>query len=151
MRQLVWDFTKPLSVQASDITGVGCIFSVRAANRYSCRHTNLKSTGMLIHWQPGIRGTYGFAAAALNGPCRIYTVLTRRALKKHTQVLFCIGIGSRVPLGRVVFVVCFVPVDAGLQPADFGSIFSFLLRTSIKFRLFKPCCFVKLNSWVTER
>ena len=70
------------------LTGLGYIFSARAANWYACMQTNLKSTGKLIHWQTGICGTCVYAGAVLNRLCRIHTVFARRILKKHTQPLY---------------------------------------------------------------
>jgi hypothetical protein len=69
-------------------TGLGYVFSVRAANWCACIQTSLKSAGMLIHWQPWACGTSESAGAALNSFCRIENILARHALKKYTQPLY---------------------------------------------------------------
>jgi len=69
------------------LTGLGYIFSARAANWYACNQRSLKSAGRLIHWQSEARVAYEYAVAALYSPCRKYTMLARRILKKHTQPL----------------------------------------------------------------
>ncbi len=43
---------------------------------------------VLIHWQSLSLGTYMYAGVALHSPCRLHTMLTRHALKKHTQPLW---------------------------------------------------------------
>ena len=93
-------------------TGLGYIFSVRASNWYVCIQINLKSSGMLIHWQSGTRGTYEYAAAALNSPCHINSRLGRHALKKHTQSLYWFYFRPSVhpSICPSVFIACILPL-----------------------------------------